>query len=295
MYFNFWTGLLCWWTQSAERLPFRQAHFQFSDICYSSFFSCSVSVSVPFPVLVPRSVPVPVPLLLFMFCTYYWSCLFPVPVLVPLSFTVPLTFPFPAPIHVPVPDSFNSFVSCYTPISWSCSCFCSVHDYERFLMLFPVRFLFLVLFSIPVPIPLSFPIPVPVPVPQKKRPTLLTNPPCPFGSKEKKSPLHSPHKLAWIYECLVHMLSGTIQRQLYIKLNLSFLWLPESHICHQGLDWPCIIVGFFIYQQLIMTLDQTRGFRADFKTHFFIRVTIYPAVLPYNISRSHPTRVTALF
>jgi hypothetical protein len=63
-------------------------------------------------------------------------------------------------------------------------------------MLFPVRFLFLVLFSIPVPIPLSFPIPVPVPVPQKKRPTLLTNPPCPFGSKEKKSPLHSPHKLA---------------------------------------------------------------------------------------------------
>jgi hypothetical protein len=50
-------------------------------------------------------------------------------------------------------------------------------------------------FSIPVPIPRYLPIsipvrnlvPVPVPVPQKKRPTLLTNPPCPFGFKKKNS------------------------------------------------------------------------------------------------------------
>ncbi len=32
------------------------------------------------------------------------------------------------------------------------------------------------------------------------------------------------------------------------------LMSSASHLCHQGLGWPCIIVRSFIYQQLIMTL-----------------------------------------
>ncbi len=30
-------------------------------------------------------------------------------------------------------------------------------------------------------------------------------------------------------------------------LTLSFLSLPASHLCHQGLGWPCLIVRSFIY------------------------------------------------
>jgi hypothetical protein len=32
-----------------------------------------------------------------------------------------------------------------------------------------------------------------------------------------------------------------------VGLTLLFLSLPASHLCHQGLGWPCIIVGSFIY------------------------------------------------
>ena len=123
-------------------------------------------------------------------------------------------------------------------------------------------------------------------------------------------------------------------------LTLSFLSLPASHLCHQGLGWPCIIVTFIIYQQLNMTLRQqisfssgsifTQGqgrgahslffypfilsgslftlqpsptilaevtiypggqgegaYRLMFLTIYFIRVTIYLAMLSHNISRGH--------
>ncbi len=151
MYFNFWTGLLCWWTQPAERLPFRQVRFQFSGyflfrvlhlflFCFYSWF-CSC----------PNSV-------LFRSC--YFSCSAPitdsVSVPVPVSFTVPLSFPFPAPILVPAPAPFIVL----------------------FTLLFHVNPLFLILFlllfcswlwkvrhavRVPVPVSRSFSIPFPIP------------------------------------------------------------------------------------------------------------------------------------
>jgi len=48
---------------------------------------------------------------------------------------------------------------------------------------------------------------------------------------------------------LTHMYEYIYSALLYIKqlLTLSFLSLPASHLCHQGLGWPCIIVRSFIY------------------------------------------------
>ncbi len=36
-------------------------------------------------------------------------------------------------------------------------------------------------------------------------------------------------------------------------LTLSFLSLPASHLCHQGLDWPCLLARSNIYYLSIMT------------------------------------------
>ncbi len=39
----------------------------------------------------------------------------------------------------------------------------------------------------------------------------------------------------------------------FFPYKASFLKLPASHFCHQGLGWPCILVRSIIFQQLIMT------------------------------------------
>ncbi len=86
-----------------------------------------------------------------------------------------------------------------------------------------------------------------------------------------------------------------------IYISLSFLSLPASHLCHQGLGWPCIIVRSYLLavncdpaiKDLIFIMVNIYpgagegGSQLIFKPVHFIRVTIYPASLPYNINRGH--------
>ncbi len=136
MYFNFWTGLLCWWTQSAERLPFRQAHFQFSVyllfkflflfcFCFCSF-SCSCSTfcfrscsPVTYHVLYLLQI-----LLMFLFRF-----------LVLFLLTFHLTFPLSAPI--------SCSCSCFYTFSYSFTLLFHVTPY--FSGLIPASVLFLIM------------------------------------------------------------------------------------------------------------------------------------------------------
>ncbi len=82
-------------------------------------------------------------------------------------------------------------------------------------------------------------------------------------------------------------------------LTLSFLSLPASHLCHQGLDWPWLIVRSIIYQQILWSVTAdlifsmvniyiepgVRGLTAHFLTHLFYQGHYLPCGLPNNISR----------
>jgi hypothetical protein len=81
-----------------------------------------------------------------------------------------------------------------------------------------------------------------------------------------------------------------------MSLTLLFLSLPASRLCHNCVRsiiyqqlltvWPCVYRSNFRQGQNLLRA-RGWGLIANFWSHFFLRVTIYPAALPYNISRGH--------
>jgi hypothetical protein len=86
--------------------------------------------------------------------------------------------------------------------------------------------------------------------------------------------------------------------QFYEALTLSFLTLPASHLFHQGLH-NCDIyyisaVNYdpaatdLIFIRVNIYPGQGEGdLQLITEPVYFIRVTIYPAAFPHNISRGH--------
>jgi len=55
------------------------------------------------------------------------------------------------------------------------------------------------------------------------------------------------------------VLNNRISLYHFWRLNLSILSLPASHLCHQGLSWPCIFVRS-TYQQVFWSRDYRSNF-----------------------------------